>query len=678
VAKESNRILKEIEDKFGEGILVNGSSILDKKKRVVPVSPTINIILSGGIPEGSFVTIGGFPKRGKAQPMYSLIQTPNGPKTMSEIKTNDIVCHPDGTLSTVIGIFHQGIKPIYRIHFKGGDFVDACGEHLWSVEDRDKKLLLSTQDIINRFVKCQDNRFFIQLTQPLHYYSKDVLIEPYLLGLLIGDGNITDTIRFTTTDKELLDSIKDKLIDGYQIKPVSSVKTGIDYRIVKNKRNSNSNYYKESLKVYKLYGKNSKDKFIPNEYKYNSYDVRLAVIQGLMDTDGTCSTDGRATYYTSSYQLALDFKELINSIGGICSIADKYTKCNGKQFKSYRCCIRISDPSILFRLERKKSRAKERTRYLLRKSIKKIEHIGNFECQCIKVDREDGLYLTDNCTITHNTTLALQFAKNWQLVDDNHEVYFGNVEHRLKEMNIKSCIGLDMDRFHVIQSTKDKILSAQDFLNIFSSILKTQPNTLIIVDSFAMLSEEREQVGGVGTETRGGGNKLLSQFFREVAPIVPINESVVMGITHMMANTSGYGKKTTEKGGFGVAYQADVKLMADSEDLWTSTGEENGTLIGKKVTWLCEVSALGPPYGEAIGYHRFGKGIDEVMESIVVACDLGLITKKSSWFRPVFLGEAEGDQLKVNGANNLYEFIQSNPEYKKKLLSDIQKLLGAT
>lgn len=284
---------------------------------------------------------------------------------------------------------------------------------------------------------------------------------------------------------------------------------------------------------------------------------------------------------------------------------------------------------------------------------------------------------------TGKTVTAMHFAAKCQLPKyGSKHVYYINVEGRLKEMNL---YGIDKEKFTVIESTEDKILSAQDYLNIAEKILLNHKECVMIIDSYSMLCHEKEHQEGVGTFTRGGSAALLAQFCRQMASVVPVKRSIVIGITQLMANTSGYGSAIQEKGGNAVQYQVDVKGRIRATEPW----EEDGKRIGQKVTWDIECSALGlPPGQECISYIRYGHGIDEVKECIVLGCDLGLINRAGSYYYCDFMqthldriGVEKWDEevrksFRAQGEEKLYQLLKSNPSWMECLEKDVSTMLG--
>jgi recombination protein RecA len=253
---------------------------------------------------------------------------------------------------------------------------------------------------------------------------------------------------------------------------------------------------------------------------------------------------------------------------------------------------------------------------------------------------------------------------NGNLIPRN--VYLIDAEGRIKERDFDGIPGLitTPDRFRVISSSEDTILSAEKFLNIVDKIIHTDRGAYIIIDSISCLAEEK-RLTEIGAQTRGGQAKIVSDFCSRNATVVPIRDHIIICITHVIANTSGYGAHQVEKTPNSLLYQVDFKLRAIKEEEWKdSEGDEP---YGKIVTWKCECSGLRGPGAQGQVYLRFGKGIDEVQEMINFAVDFGIVTKKAAWYS----GEFEGfEPFKVCGMPALYELLSTNQELYNKIAAE--------
>jgi RecA/RadA recombinase len=267
------------------------------------------------------------------------------------------------------------------------------------------------------------------------------------------------------------------------------------------------------------------------------------------------------------------------------------------------------------------------------------------------------------------TTTMLHFAANAQKA--GMEVYYLDIEGRLKEMNISSIPHLNLETMNIICSTEDKILSAQDYLTIAEQLLLSKKEIVVILDSYSNLVDAKEQESGIEVG-RQGGPKLLAAFCRQMGNVVPVKRSIVVGVVHLMANTSGKGAPIVEKGGNAVTYQVDIKLRCKKSDDWKK-GEK---LIGQQVHWEEECNALGlPPWQECVSYMRYGKGIDEEGELVYLAKSYGMITeKKAGWQAFQFVKDAglAEEPPNVQGDDNASELLRNNPKWIEYLKQEVK------
>ena len=687
---EGSQLQKELTKEFGEGVVVSARDLLDDEKQIIPLSPALDVGLHGGIPEGSWITCSGQPKTGKEQPVSAAVYTPTGPRRIGDLAVGDVVCHPDGTTASVVGVFPQGVKPVYRITFDNGDSAECGLEHLWEVSARARKgpEVLALKEFKDDLYYREKNnkwghrpKWTVRLPKPVFFRSRPVPVHPYVVGLMLGNGSLGEKqLSFSGIDRELAVAVADHAECEVNL----SGKKKHDYRLTGAKQ------LKTALRRLGLIGRHAHTKHVPDCYLYNSPEIRTAVLQGLMDTDGTISAAGSVEFSTVSARLAEQVKWLVQSVGGLCVVRPIRRIYKGKLFRSFRCHIRINDASSLFRLPRKKNRARVRTKKPIARRIVAVDYVRDEESVCIKVDREDGLYLTEHFIVTHNTSTALSFAAQCQKPEYGaRHVYYLNIEGRLKPMNLKGTAGLDLDKVTVFQSTPERILTASDFLTLALKCIKTHPGCLIIIDSVSALCDEKELDEGIGYENRGAGNKKFAGFCRQAANIVPMQNCLVWAIMHLTQSQTGYGG-WQEKGSMTLKYQADVQLRVKFDRPWKVGSSGNEKQIGQQVHWLVESCALGPPGMEVDSYIRYGIGVDQVYEAINLGTQLGLIGKAGAWMTCDFMqahldlmgvdkwNEESIKRVKCQGAEKLYKLLQDNPTWIAALVSDINGMLKPT
>ncbi len=317
--------------------------------------------------------------RGRAQPYDARVLTPEGFKPFGSLQVGDLVIGSNGTPTPVIGIYPQGPKQVYRVTTQDGSSTVCCGEHLWTVatpEDkrRGRRRTLETREMIGQERRGNIRRYELPVVAPVHLEPQDVPLDPYVLGLLLGDGSIScrTTPGFSTADPELARAMEDALADIELVR-----KSDYDYvlRHVKGQRGGVivANPVTVAIRELGLAGATSGTKFVPDVYKQNSIDVRLAVLQGLLDTDGgpvvqagrTC----RVQYTTTSARLRDDVIYLVQSLGGVASWRVREAegrepgRANGRpvpyRADAYVLEIRLPESVPPFRLSRKRQRYEE-------------------------------------------------------------------------------------------------------------------------------------------------------------------------------------------------------------------------------------------------------------------------------------------------------------------------------
>lgn len=270
---------------------------------------------------------------------------------------------------------------------------------------------------------------------------------------------------------------------------------------------------------------------------------------------------------------------------------------------------------------------------------------------------------------TGKSTLALQIAANAQKM--GRHVYYLDIEHRFAQKNLTTVRHLQTtpDLFTLIASTKEKILSAQDFLNIAVDIISSHPKCVLILDSISVLCSDNEMSKEIGEAARPEGPKMFGQFCRKMASVVPINDVTFIGMLHLIANTSGYGAAWMEDGGTKIQYQADTKLKCKTTWQWEEGNGEDKKKIGQMVDWEVAFSANGPPGDVVKTYLRYGFGYDDIWEIITLGIDFGLIAKAGAWFQ---FQPTEGEPIKVQGQAKLYEYFTNNPNELDILYTSIK------
>lgn len=409
-------------------------------------------------------TLGGFAGTGKANANSSLVYTPFGGKSMGDICIGDQVSNPDGSVARVIAVHPQGKKQIYKVSFIDGRSTRVTEDHLWLFSMSSKKYKANRKylnepsnkkvsyeinttkfliDYLNQEkIKKRPSWPLIPLTKPTQFTiignNERLSIDPYLLGLLLGDGSLArNSLVFTSADAELLNAFTDK---GYVLNKCNDY--NYDYRLVGEK----SIKLRKNLKDFELLGTKSDTKFIPKDYLFSSIENRFRIIQGLMDTDGGLDKTGTCEYSSVSERLAHDVQWIIRSLGGKATIKTKIGKYRSKKTKKiilckkvYRMYIQFENKELLFNLKRKKENSKSFNggNSILKNRMISIEKDGIEDATCIQVDHPNSLYLTDDFIVTHNTSLVQQLIEklpNWKVA-----AFTGKAANVLRKKGIENA-----------------------------------------------------------------------------------------------------------------------------------------------------------------------------------------------------------------------------------------------
>jgi ATP-dependent Zn protease len=353
---------------------------------------------------------------GYAQPLDSKVLTPTGWKRMGDLAVGDQVIGGDGKPTTVAGVHPRGEMDVYRVTLNDGTSTRCTSDHLWSVDAMDPRMRRRTfplQELVERNLRwsTRGSRFYLPKLKAVEFTSNERLpVDPYLLGFLIGDGGLSNTTPdICSNDLESVERVAELLPVG-----VSLVQHGPrNWWLSSGRRGGRRNPLTESLRTVGLWKTTSHTKFIPDAYKTSTVENRLALLQGLLDTDG--SVDYRrgtgAEFYTASSRLASDVADLTRSLGGVARIRAKR--------EGWRVAIDLED-RCPFRLSRKAS-VYRRSRKPFRRRITQVEAVGRQPVQCITVQNSDGLYVTDDYIVTHNSPAMIEQVCSMALTHAHHD-----------------------------------------------------------------------------------------------------------------------------------------------------------------------------------------------------------------------------------------------------------------
>jgi phosphate starvation-inducible protein PhoH and related proteins len=363
--------------------------------------------------------------RGRAQPLDSNVLTPDGYRPIGSLEVGDLVIGSSGTPTPVLGVYPQGRKQTFVLRAQDGSSTRCCAEHLWLVmtpEDRrhgKPGRVLETQEMIGRLRRHHQHRFELPLVSaPVEFEPHAVPMDPYVLGLLLGNGCLTTstTPSVTTADPELAFALEDALPD-IEVRAKNRIDYVLNHRGVGRGGVVVANPVTALLRELGLAGTRSSTKFVPPEYLYNHSAVRIGVLQGLLDIDGGPVTQQgrscRIQYTTSSERLRDNVIFLVRSLGGVAYVRTREASGRRPGLARGRAVYHRADAFVLeirlpseiepFRLTRKSEQYRRFGGGRPMRFVEAIEPAGEAETVCIQVAAADSLYLTDDFLLTHNT-----------------------------------------------------------------------------------------------------------------------------------------------------------------------------------------------------------------------------------------------------------------------------------
>lgn len=352
--------------------------------------------------------------------------------TIGEVKVGDRIYDESGNLTSVTGVYPQGKRPVYKMTLLDGRVLYCGLDHNWYVWNHRKsngykegkkkngknplggyeikttrELLVDYRKVRDSWTNKRKNNFEYKYAIPngkaVQYPEKNLLIDPYLLGLYLGDGSNYYS-KITTVDKEIenyLYKISESMElqitkDGEETFMITAGKEG--------NRRSQKNIFHKFLIESNLY----QNKHIPKEYLYASEEQRMELLRGLTDSDGYVDKNGAISFSSSIPKLAEDFVRLCQSLG--ISVSKKKRKSGYKKNGQYVECkdsyrIDLYTDKDVFKLSRKLERCKAKKKYIDKMSIVDIQYVFDDETTCITVDNKSHLFLTDGYTVTHNSEI---------------------------------------------------------------------------------------------------------------------------------------------------------------------------------------------------------------------------------------------------------------------------------
>jgi recombination protein RecA len=263
------------------------------------------------------------------------------------------------------------------------------------------------------------------------------------------------------------------------------------------------------------------------------------------------------------------------------------------------------------------------------------------------------------------TTSALSFCAKAQA--KGMKVYYHDIEWRLQPRDLSGIKGLklDEDSFELIRSKRGAILHAEDQLQIADNILNNETDCVVVLDSISALCSQEEFNADIGDKKRAPGAVLVAQFTKKISSVLPVNDNILISISHMIANTGGGYAGLVESGGNKIKFKVDAHFRSKGVEFLSI---KEGSPFGQKVTWEVQASPIGGPKKKLNSFVKYGIGVDAILELMDIGVQLGFIEQAGAWYT--------FDEVKAQGQEKLYKEFENNQELVDKLHKQIYEAMG--
>ena len=630
-------------------------------------------------------TLMGYGGTGKHQPFSSTIYTPEGKTTMGNIVEGSMVLNRKGISTKVLKVFPKENMKTYVITFEDGSTVECCEEHLWKVQTNKQRQtgnfsVITIKEMLDKGLNISNSlgyRYSVDLCEPVEHTKKELPIDSYTLGYMIGNGHLSDTNQVTITIGEKdYEDISNNLIFTMPVRHTvrpdyapTICKIGVTVGI------------RELLKSINLLNTSSNDKFIPDIYKYSCIEDRLSILQGLMDSDGTIGVYGKkkkVRFSSNSLLLCQDVVEIVQSLGGI-GIISKSDRTNDNKGVEYTVSIRTKQNC--FRLKRKAELFDSvNWHFLFRKKIVKADYIGLKDGQCIYIDDEEHLYLTDSYTVTHNTTL-IKFIVEYIRSNKYTNIILCSPTHQANKIiknslgfsqEVKTIASLFNNRYNIVKRKFEFQLAKDDALPAYStliidecSMINTETFEVIITtcaerDVKVIFMGDKMQIPPIGSKyisptfTETDDKFLLTKLMRQnhTNPIVELYSQIRDNPLNSVPFKTLMNEETGE--GFGIVKHRDtIKMLINKR-----FNSEEFKIDKKFCRILCYTNAKVEEYNRMVRDIIFEdsryeyqindllKGYDQVsLNNKIQNGQDYLVVSSSDIVKPVFLVDVTGIKL---------------------------------
>jgi len=493
------------------------------------------------------------------QPLYSKVLTPKGFVTIGSLSIGDKICGTNKSIQTILGIYPKGIKKVYKLKFANGREVECSDNHLWNVvTNYGASKTITVSELIKSKISSTNKdgsshyKYYIpKTTVDFNLKTNNFILDPFLVGLLLGDGSLckTGSIELALAlDQEYI--LKDIILPK-GIKYTVSKDFKKHYLRIKFSRINNSGpTMHDYVEQIGLLNYKSNDKFIPKNYLYSNYEARTKLLRGLTETDGHINKRGLLEYSTISKQLCNDVIELMRGLG---KDVNHYLM-KRKENSSF------SNTSIY--------RITELKGYKYGTKLIDIEETNIMtEMMCIKVSNKDALYITDNYILTHNTTTAICLALSFirmGLECLSSEANINDVKEAIDNIVKDSVIHLEKNskKLHKKDIFKVALISSNNDKELANIIQKAYNHSNIVkVEEGKQVLTTIETITGMSLPVSYFSNMFINNAKKQT---VEFEKAVVLVLDKKLDDLSPYNTILTHCGNNNLPLVVFTEFISDS------------------------------------------------------------------------------------------------------------------
>lgn len=629
-------------------------------------------VLGGGYEPGDVIAITSEPGVGKALSMDATLYKESGPIQMKDVKVGDKIADPDGNFVEVVGVFPQGKKKMYSITFEDHTVVRCSADHLWTVmtgTDKEERTMTAEEMANTVFVgsssKTVHENYFVRRTKAVMFRKRELKIPPYVIGVLLGAGLFNrNTPVLINPSHRVIERVKE-LCQAHNIE-VSEIPS----KDTSKKRFSIKGVSKEVDRL-GLTDKRSLSMFIPDDYKFSDIEDRIELIKGLTESGAGALGQKHIRFVLKSKKLASDIRDVVCSLGGKVSwTAEKGNfshEAAGTLYNfGYRMLVSFNGDWVL---DSFKSESPT--------SIIEIKEIADDECQCIRVDNESHLFLTDGFVPTHNTTLFLTLAKNF--IQQGHRVAYFDVEKGIK-IGILRNFGLD-DVTGCDIANSPFFLIKPDTYTTMEKAFRDCVNfgiKYIFIDSMTALVDSTYIDELVSDKvTIGSSARVETQLYPVLKGLAKMNEVTVFIVQQMRIKMESRGLRMTVSkdsgGGYAAKHTPDVRLFLDKGPKYVDervglNGEKEKVEYGNEARLYAEKNRNAPPFVKVPCPIIYGHGMKNSLYVELILRNHGAIRSGGPYYKIALYPDKE--PVSVQGKSNLAKWISDNLEECIKVIKE--------